>query len=85
MQVGVLTWPVTSKPSPTSPMRVVIEAPHLKNLRKQWQILALQITATVALVWMYMESSAPTSSVPPHHALQTIEFFSVQTCRWATG
>ncbi len=28
---------------------------HLRNLRRQWQILALQITATVALVWMYLE------------------------------
>ena len=28
---------------------------HLRNLRKQWQILALQVIATVALVWMYLE------------------------------
>jgi hypothetical protein len=28
---------------------------HLKLLRKQWQILALQIIATVALVGMYLE------------------------------
>ena len=28
---------------------------HLKNLRRQWQILALQILATVALMGMYME------------------------------
>lgn len=28
---------------------------HLKNLRRQWQILALQIVATVALVAMYLE------------------------------
>ena len=27
---------------------------HLKTLRKSWQILALQIIATVSLVWMYM-------------------------------
>ena len=28
---------------------------HLKLLRKQWQIIALQIIATVALVGMYLE------------------------------
>ena len=28
---------------------------HLKNLRRQWQILALQIIATVALIGMYLE------------------------------
>ncbi len=28
---------------------------HLKMLRKQWQIIALQVVATVALVWMYLE------------------------------
>ena len=28
---------------------------HLRALRKQWQIITLQIIATVALVWMYME------------------------------
>ncbi|MGB1766820.1 MAG: hypothetical protein ACPHJE_05555, partial [Poseidonia sp.] len=27
----------------------------MKNLRRQWQILALQIIATVALVGMYLE------------------------------
>ena len=28
---------------------------HLKTLRKQWQIITLQIVSTVALVWMYLE------------------------------
>ena len=28
---------------------------HLKQLRRRWQILTLQVVATVALVWMYME------------------------------
>ena len=28
---------------------------HLKTLRKQWQIIALQIVATVALIGMYLE------------------------------
>ena len=28
---------------------------HLRNLRKTWQILALQVIATIALVWMYLE------------------------------
>lgn len=27
---------------------------HLKTLRRSWQILALQVIATVSLVWMYM-------------------------------
>ena len=30
---------------------------HLKTLRKQWQIIALQIVATVALVGMYLKWS----------------------------
>ena len=28
---------------------------HLKNLRKQWQIITLQVIATAALVGMYLE------------------------------
>jgi hypothetical protein len=28
---------------------------HLRSLRKQWQIVTLQVLATIALVWMYME------------------------------
>lgn len=28
---------------------------HLRQLRKRWQILTLQVIATIALVWMYME------------------------------
>lgn len=28
---------------------------HLKMLRKQWQIVTLQVIATVSLVWMYLE------------------------------
>ncbi len=28
---------------------------HLKLLRRQWQIVTLQVIATVALVWMYLE------------------------------
>ena len=28
---------------------------HLKTLRKQWQIITLQIISTIALVWMYLE------------------------------
>ena len=28
---------------------------HLKMLRKQWQIITLQVVATIALVWMYLE------------------------------
>jgi hypothetical protein len=28
---------------------------HLRSLRKQWQIVTLQVLATIALVWMYLE------------------------------
>ena len=28
---------------------------HLNMLRKQWQIISLQVIATVTLVWMYLE------------------------------
>ena len=28
---------------------------HLRTLRKQWQIVTLQVIATIALVWMYIE------------------------------
>ena len=28
---------------------------HLKTLRKQWQIITLQVVSTIALVWMYLE------------------------------
>ena len=28
---------------------------HLKALRKQWQIITLQVVSTIALVWMYLE------------------------------
>ena len=28
---------------------------HLRQLRKQWQIVTLQVMATIALVWMYLE------------------------------
>ena len=32
-----------------------VQTLHLRQLRKRWQIIALQVIATVALVWMYME------------------------------
>ena len=28
---------------------------HLRQLRIQWQIVTLQVIATIALVWMYLE------------------------------
>ena len=28
---------------------------HLRILRRQWQIVTLQVIATVSLVWMYLE------------------------------
>ena len=38
-----------------SRQQVSVQTLHLRQLRKRWQILALQVIATVALVWMYME------------------------------
>ncbi|MEC7460628.1 MAG: hypothetical protein VX891_00940 [Candidatus Thermoplasmatota archaeon] len=63
---------------------------HLKNLRKQWQILALQITATVALVWMYMEviSTYVVGSIDHTMLFQTIEFLlgsDLPLGDWMTG
>ena len=57
MQVrGVLKWRVKSvfNRTSTSMVRQASNA-ALKNLRRQWQILALRIIATVALVEMYLE------------------------------
>ncbi len=38
-----------------SRQQVSVQTLHLRQLRKRWQIIALQLIATVALVWMYME------------------------------
>ena len=42
---------------------------HLKMLRRQWQIIALQVVATVALIGMYLEvvSTFPISKSPATH------------------
>ncbi|MDP6221171.1 MAG: hypothetical protein QGG76_06250, partial [Candidatus Thalassarchaeaceae archaeon] len=38
-----------------SRQQVSVQTLHLRQLRKRWQIIALQVIATTALVWMYME------------------------------
>ena len=63
---------------------------HLKNLRKQWQILALQVTATVALVWMYMEviSTYVVGSIDHTMLFETLEFVlgsDLPLGDWMTG
>ena len=38
-----------------APQEEGVRSLHLRNLRKQWQIVTLQVLATLALVWMYLE------------------------------
>ena len=38
-----------------SPQAEGLRTLHLRQLRKQWQIITLQVMATIALVWMYLE------------------------------
>ena len=63
---------------------------HLKNLRKQWQILALQILATVALVAMYLEvvSTYVVGSIDHTMLFDTIELLIADQLPlgdWLTG
>ena len=37
------------------PQREIVKSLHLRILRKQWQIIALQIIGTIAVIWMYLE------------------------------
>tara|TARA_B100000579_G_scaffold427463_1_gene436106 strand:+ start:739 stop:1980 length:1242 start_codon:yes stop_codon:yes gene_type:complete len=38
---------------------------HLRSLRRKWQVLALQITATISLVWMYIMMTRTYGSCDP--------------------
>ena len=63
---------------------------HLKNLRKQWHILALQILATVALVAMYLEvvSTYVVGSIDHTMLFDTIELLIADQLPlgdWLTG
>ncbi len=37
------------------PQKEIVRSLHLRILRKQWQIITLQVIATVAAIWMYLE------------------------------
>ena len=63
---------------------------HLKNLRRQWQILALQVLATVALVAMYLEvvSTYVVESIDHTIVFDTIEVLIADQLPigdWLTG
>ena len=63
---------------------------HLKNLRRQWQILALQVLATVALVAMYLEvvSTYVVESIDHTIVFDTIELLIADQLPigdWLTG
>ena len=63
---------------------------HLKNLRRQWQILALQIVATVALIAMYLEvvSTYVVGSIDHTILFDTIELLisdQLPLGDWLTG
>ena len=63
---------------------------HLKQLRIQWQIVTLQVLATLALVWMYLEvvSTYVVGSIDHTLLFDTIET-ALQTelplADWLTG
>ena len=63
---------------------------HLKTLRRQWQIIALQILATVALIGMYLEvvSTYVVNSIDHTILFDTIELLisdQLPLGDWLTG
>ena len=40
---------------------------HLKVLRKQWQVVAVQVIATLALLWLYLQMGDTFGSCSPQH------------------
>ena len=62
---------------------------HLKMLRKQWQIITLQVVATIALVWMYLEvvSTYVVNSIDHTILFETLESLvgEVPIGDWITG
>ena len=62
---------------------------HLKMLRKQWQIITLQVVATIALVWMYLEvvSTYVVNSIDHTMVFETLESLvgEVPIGDWITG
>ena len=63
---------------------------HLKTLRRQWQIIALQIVATIALIGMYLEviSTYVVNSIDHTMVFDTIELLisdQLPLGDWLTG
>ena len=62
---------------------------HLKTLRKQWQIITLQVVSTIALVWMYLEvvSTYVVNSIDHTMVFETLESLvgEVPIGDWITG
>jgi hypothetical protein len=40
---------------------------HLKMLRKQWQVVALQVIATLSLLWLFLQLGSTFGSCDPSH------------------
>ena len=40
---------------------------HLKELRVQWQVIALQTIATLALIWLFLQLGSNFGSCDPSH------------------
>ena len=63
---------------------------HLRQLRVQWQIVTLQVLATLALVWMYLEvvSTYVVGSIDHTQLFDTIEKgigIDLPLADWLTG
>ena len=69
---------------------------HLRQLRKRWQILTLQVIATIALVWMYMEvistyvigyldHTLVLSQLDQYLRTETQENYAIPLADWMTG
>ncbi len=69
---------------------------HLRQLRKRWQILTLQVIATIALVWMYMEvistyvigyldHTLVLSQLDQYLRTETQDSYAIPLADWMTG
>ncbi len=69
---------------------------HLRPLRKRWQILTLQVIATIALVWMYMEvistyvigyldHTLVLSQLDEYLRTETQDNYAIPLADWMTG
>nr|AIE99360.1 hypothetical protein [uncultured marine group II/III euryarchaeote KM3_109_G01] len=46
---------------------------HLRQLRKQWQVLLLQVVASIALLWLLLQATSAFGSCAPDHTLENGE------------